>query len=118
MSLLPLHVRKPLTDLQRAKMFRDHDGICCICKEKIQVTEKWIDEHERALAMGGTNDPDNRGPAHKACAKIKTKDDMGQIAEAKRREAKYIGATRTKQKIASRGFGSFKSNTKYVNTGE
>lgn len=26
MTLLPLHKRKPLTDLQRAKMFRDHHG--------------------------------------------------------------------------------------------
>ena len=102
MTLLPLHKRKPLAALQRAKMFRDHKGICCICKLPIGVKEGWIDEHERALAMGGSNDPTNRGPAHKACAKTKTKDDKGQIAEAKRREAKHIGATRSKQTIKTR----------------
>ena len=102
MTLLTLHKRKPLTDLQRAKMFRDHKGICCICKQPIGVKERWIDEHERALAMGGSNDPSNRGPAHKACAKAKTKNDKGQIAEAKRREAKHIGATRSKQTIPKR----------------
>ena len=102
MALLALEKRKPLTDLQRAKLFREHKGICCICKQPIGVKEKWIDEHERALAMGGSNDPDNRGPAHKACAKVKTKDDKGQIAEAKRREAKHIGATRSKQTIKTR----------------
>lgn len=106
MSFLELHLRKPLTDLQRAKMFRDHKGICCICKEKIQLNEKWIDEHERALAMGGTNNPDNRGPAHKLCAKEKTKDDMAQIAQAKRREAKHIGATRSKHRWPKRKFGT------------
>jgi hypothetical protein len=102
MSILTLHKRKPLTSLQRAAMFWEHNGICCICKQPIGVKEKWIDEHERALAMGGSNDPSNRGPAHVKCAKVKTKSDKGQIAEAKRREAKHIGATRPKQTIGQR----------------
>jgi 5-methylcytosine-specific restriction endonuclease McrA len=102
MTILELEKRKPLTALQRAKMFREHDGICCICKLPIGVKEKWIDEHERALAMGGGNETENRGPAHVKCAKVKTKSDKGQIAEAKRREAKHIGATRPKQMIRQR----------------
>jgi hypothetical protein len=102
MTLLAIQKRKPLTALQRAKMFREHDGICCICKLPIGVNEKWWDEHERALAMGGSNDPSNRGPAHKKCATVKTKSDKGHIAEAKRREAKHIGATRPKQTIRQR----------------
>ena len=119
MNMLPLHIRKPLTDLQRTKMFRDHGGICCICGHKIDgVREKWIDEHERALAMGGSNDPDNRGPAHLACAKLKTKDDMAQISEAKRREAKHNGAKRPRGKIPSRGFRQQPSNTKQLDWGD
>lgn len=103
MKLLDLEKRKPLTDLGRIKMFRDHKGICCICKKPIDgVREKWIDEHQRALAMGGSNDPSNRGPAHVDCAKVKTKDDVAQIAKAKRREAKHFGASQPKQTIKTR----------------
>ena len=111
--MLELHRRKPLTALQRAKLFRDHDGICCICGCKIGVSEKWIDEHERALALGGTNDPDNRGPAHVSCAKIKTRYDQKMIAKAKRREANHLGA-RPKGTIRSRGFGAWEDNTKHL----
>ena len=89
---LTLHKRKPLTAKERIELFRAHDGMCCICGGKIQVGELWIDEHERALALGGTNDLDNRGPAHEQCAKIKTKADMAMIAKAKRIEAKHFGA--------------------------
>ena len=111
---LALHKRKPLTAKERIELFRAHDGICCICGGKIQVGEAWIDEHQRALALGGSNDLENRGPAHVKCAKVKTKDDMGQIAKAKRREAKFFGAKQPKRKIQSRGFGQFKSNTKHL----
>ena len=101
-----LHKRKPYTPLQRAKMFDEHKGICCICGCKIQVGQKWIDEHERALALGGTNDPDNRGPAHAKCAQVKTKDDMKRTNKAKNTRAKHVGATRPKRKIPSRPFGT------------
>lgn len=111
---LTLHKRKRLTTRERIELFRAHNGICCICGGKIGVGEKWIDEHELALAMGGTNDWENRGPAHMKCAKVKTKDDMGKIAKAKRREARHYGAERPKQKIKSRGFGQYKSNTKQL----
>jgi 5-methylcytosine-specific restriction enzyme A len=104
MKLLKLEKRKPLTALQRAKMFRDHDGICCICKQPIGVKDIWLDEHIKPLGMGGTNDMSNRGPAHIDCAKAKTKDDKGQIAKAKRREAKHIGAKQPKQTIKTRSF--------------
>ena len=89
--------RKPLTALQRAKMFDEHKGICVICGTKIKAGERWIDEHGRALALLGTNDMENRGPAHEACAKVKTKKDVAMIAKAKRVRAKHIGASRPKQ---------------------
>jgi hypothetical protein len=43
--------------------------------------------------MGGTNELDNRGPAHKACADAKThgKDgDLARIAKAKRVKMRHI----------------------------
>ena len=103
--------RKPLTPLQRTKLFLEHGGKCCICKEKIGLNEKWIDEHINPLGMTGTNDWSNRGPAHVACAKTKTADDKANIAKAKRIQAKHLGA-KGKSKIQSRGFGQFKSNSK------
>ena len=109
---IEIHDRKPLTRNQRVKLFVDHEGTCCICWGNISVAEPWIDEHIIPLAMGGTNDWSNRAPAHLKCAKVKTKKDMGNIAKAKRIEAKHIGAVKTKKKIPSRGFAAQKSNTK------
>lgn len=80
--------RKPLTKLQRAKMFSDHNGICIICKLPIDEPKGWIDEHIRALALGGTNELSNRGPAHFHCAEVKTRDhDMPRIVKAKAQQA-------------------------------
>ena len=102
---ITIHRRRPLTPLQRAKLFDDHGGICCICGCKIQAGQKWWDEHQLALALGGTNDPDNRGPAHEDCARLKTKGDMQRINKAKRTRAKHLGAWRsTSRPIRSRGF--------------
>ena len=107
--------RKPLTTKQRVEQFQFHKGKCCICGEQILVGSKWIDEHELALELLGSNDMSNRGIAHVDCAKKKTKIDMGLIAKANRRQAKFIGATRPKKKIQSRGFKQYVSNTKYIN---
>ncbi|KFG68669.1 HNH endonuclease [Microvirga sp. BSC39] len=86
--------RKALTPTQRLKLFESWHGCCCICERKIQAGEAWIDEHIRPLAMGGTNELDNRGPAHKACADAKThgKDgDLARIAKAKRIKMRHVG---------------------------
>lgn len=85
--------RKPLTTLQRAKLFAEHNGICVICGEKIDgVRERWIDEHIIPLARGGTNAWSNRGPAHERCARSKTQADNSGAAKDKRVFAKHIGA--------------------------
>lgn len=85
--------RRPLTTLQRAKLFAEHDGICVICHHKIDgVRERWIDEHIIPLSRGGTNEWDNRGPAHERCAREKTKSDNSGAAKDKRVFAKHIGA--------------------------
>ncbi len=84
--------RKPLTKLQRAKMFLDHNGTCVICGRPILHTEPWIDEHVRALELLGTNGMNNRGPAHVACARKKTDEEAPMMAKAKRQQANYLGA--------------------------
>jgi 5-methylcytosine-specific restriction protein A len=79
--------RKPLTPTQRLKLFEAFKGKCCLCEQPIRG--KWIDEHLRALGLGGTNEWDNRGPAHKACADAKTHGpdgDLARISKAKRQK--------------------------------
>jgi 5-methylcytosine-specific restriction enzyme A len=106
MARIELHDRKPLTTKQRVQLFFDRKGECCICKGKIDAASSWIDEHIRPLAMGGSNDWENRGCAHVGCAKDKTKKDMGDIAKAKRLEANHIGATVKQPSFQSRPFQS------------
>ena len=99
--------RKPLTPTQRLKLFEDHKGICALCGLQIRSGEKWIDEHIRALGLGGTNDLDNRAPVHVACANAKThgpEGDVAKIAKAKRAKMAALGIKRDRPKIQSRGF--------------
>ena len=96
--------RKPLTPSQRLKLFEAHKGICGICTNQIRSGETWIDEHMRPLALGGTNDLENRRPVHVACAQAKTSDDMAAITKAKRSKRKALGIKKETPKIQSRGF--------------
>lgn len=92
MTDVPTTPRKPLTPAQRLNLFEDHGGKCVLCGLKIRAGERWIDEHIRALGLGGTNDPENRGPAHEKCAEVKTHDeDMPRIVKAKRIKRKHLG---------------------------
>lgn len=91
--------RKALTPTQRLKLFEAFQGRCVLCDRKIEAGEPWIDEHLRALGLGGTNAAENRGPAHKACADAKTfgKDgDLARIAKAKRVKMRHLGIRQRK----------------------
>jgi 5-methylcytosine-specific restriction protein A len=96
--------RKPLTRNQRAKMHDENGSTCCICLEPIPAGEPFIDEHIIPLALGGTNDMSNRGPAHVGCAKKKTQRDLQLIAKAKRVRARHLGI---KKKSSFRGWRRF-----------
>lgn len=91
--------RKALSRMQRLKLFEAHGGVCVICGQAIRGGEKWIDEHVRALGLMGTNDMDNRGPAHVRCAEVKTREqDVPAIAKAKRVKAKHLGIKSAKSR--------------------
>ena len=99
--------RKSLTPTQRLKLFEAHKGLCGLCGAPIRAGEVWIDEHIIPLSLGGSNDLDNRAPAHKACADAKTNGrdgDLAKAAKAKRVKMRHLGIERTKIKIKSRGF--------------
>lgn len=93
------------TPAQRLKLFEAHKGVCCCCGVYIKAGERWITEHVIPLALGGTNDMENLAPAHEKCAALKTKDDMQQIAKAKRQKRAHLGIKSQKgPQIISRGF--------------
>ena len=75
--------RKRLTPRERLALFERKRGICSICGLKIRGS--FIDEHWRALGLGGSNDPSNRDIAHPKCAAVKalTRDDRYSIVEVK-----------------------------------
>lgn len=107
--------RKRYSATQSVLFFIAHGGKCHICGGKIDaVREKWQREHIIPLALGGADDESNMAPAHVKCHREKTDSDVAAIAKAKRREARHFGAERPKQKIKSRGFGQYKSNTKQL----
>ena len=96
---------------------------CPVCGEHLGPLEMLDWDHKQALALGGTNDPENLQPLHKACHKIKTNgtkatsygSDKFEIAKTKRlaaggekrktgRKIQSAGFQNAKQKMQSRGF--------------
>lgn len=66
---------------------------CCICEDPIhRHNDRWIIEHKRALALLGSDTNTNCGPAHFACARVKTHaEDLPRIRKAKRQQATGAG---------------------------
>lgn len=96
--------REKLTPTQRLKLFEREKGICCICG--LKIVGSFIDEHRRALGLGGGNDLSNRGVAHPKCAEVKTHDeDMPRIVKAKRQKMAQLGIKdEPTRKLQSAGF--------------
>ena len=84
--------RRTITTKDRVALFQSRGGICHICGGRINVGEKWELEHRIPLQLGGDDEEQNWELAHIKCHKDKTKIDVGQIAKAKRREARHLGA--------------------------
>ena len=98
--------RKRLTKLQRSELHTREGGKCCICGLDLDKAKPFIDEHKRALGLGGSNDPKNRGIAHPHCADIKTREeDMPRITKAKAQGAAVVSRDpRAQPAMQSRGF--------------
>jgi hypothetical protein len=61
---------------------------CCVCSLPVhRHNDRWIIEHKRALALLGPDTNTNCGPAHFACAQVKThQQDLPRIRKAKRQQ--------------------------------
>lgn len=92
--------RKRLSRRQRLALFERYKGLCAVCGNKI--VGDFIDEHWRALGLGGSNGEDNRVIAHPKCAAAKTKDDMERINKAKDQKQAAHGIKRERRKLESR----------------
>ncbi|GEO16348.1 HNH endonuclease [Microvirga aerophila] len=85
--------RRKLTPHRRLQAWEKTGGVCVLCDRTIDgARERWIVEHIRALELGGLDDLENMGPAHEACASVKTRDDHRRAARAKRQKIQHIGA--------------------------
>lgn len=101
--------RKPVTVFQRTARQRlsgrdrqaillEHNRSCHLCGGEILPDEGFEISHPLPLALGGEDTPDNRRPAHKKCHRHHTSTvDAPNIAKAKRRELKNLGAVRPKR---------------------
>ena len=105
--------RERLTERQALAMLEAFDHKCALCGLPIDPLRPWIDEHMRALGLGGGNAYKNRAPAHPECAAVKTKDDMERINKAKDQKARHYGtAPPPARPIQSRGFPEYERPSK------
>ena len=84
-------VRKTKSRKLRAELFINHEGICHICQDKILGHEQWEIEHIIPISLGGEDGGDNLAPAHIACHRWKTTEDIRRLSKAKRQRAFHLG---------------------------
>jgi 5-methylcytosine-specific restriction endonuclease McrA len=95
--------RRSLSSSGLVALFAAHGGICHLCEAKIQVGEAWERSHPIPLELGGADDESNWRLAHKRCHRAHTSTvDIPNIARAKRRFAKHIGARKRSTMAGSR----------------
>lgn len=112
-SPVRIHKRQRLSLRARIRMHDEHGAKCIVCPYPILPGERFIDEHDLPLAMGGDNSRENRGPAHIVCARIKTKQDLRDIARADRVRAKDLGIKLRKGRPIQGGRNDHRKKTFY-----
>lgn len=97
--------RKGIAKRKRLEVFIAQKGRCALCQAKRPMGEMQLD-HRIPLAIGGKDEPANwQWICTEPCHALKTKQDVADIAKAKRREAKANGTfPATRAPIRSRGF--------------
>lgn len=112
--------RKTLTAKQKAQIMDAHGGTCWRCGEGFADGEKIEFDHKQALARGGSDTPDNIGPAHLPCHKLKTfgtkarrlESDIFEAAKTKRLAKKHGGERKAKHTWPARKMGNPKLRKK------
>lgn len=89
-------MRRRIGTKERLAIFLGAGGICHICGLRIEAGQGFDVEHIIPLAQGGDDHGANLQPAHVKCHRAKTAKDAGDTSRAKRREARHIGARKSK----------------------
>lgn len=88
--------RRRWSATQRVALFLKHGGTCHMCGGRIDAGQAWEVSHEVPLELGGADDDENAKPAHYKCHRNHTATvDIPNIAKAKRRQARDLGAKRS-----------------------
>lgn len=97
--------RREFTTKIKVAAFKRAGGKCQLCGVILGHGFKTHYDHRIPDQLGGEPTLENCQAICEQCHNDKTRTvDIPAIAKAKRREAKYIGATRKKAEIKSRGF--------------
>lgn len=96
--------RRRLSTKTRMSILERFNRRCQMCQREIGHGIGFDLDHRIPLAIGGADEIENLVPLCTRCHRLKTKGDVRDIAKARRREAKHLGATAPKQRIQSRGF--------------
>ena len=91
--------RRSMSTRRRLRIFESSNGVCCLCRGKIHVGEKWTVEHIKALGLCGEDEDGNCGPAHERCRRLKDKDDISRMAKADRAAKKHLGLKESKNPL-------------------
>lgn len=97
--------RKRLTKAQKAAILDRQHHTCPACEKPLTGAVEY--DHVIALALGGADDPNNLECIHDHCHKSRTRQDVKDIARAKRRERFMQEGRHRKRKgrpMQSRGF--------------
>lgn len=85
--------RRRISTRDRLAVYTDANGICHICSLPITAGQGFEISHPIPLELGGADDKSNWRPAHRRCHRLLTATvDIPNIAKAKRREARFLGA--------------------------
>lgn len=98
-------MRRAWSTTVRMRVLARFGGLCQMCKRP--TDERGFDlDHQVPLAIGGEDIEDNLRPLCRACHRLKTRGDVGDIAKAKRREAKHLGGKAPSRSPLPGGRGS------------
>lgn len=83
----------------RLRTFERFGGICQLTGRKIMPGDAWDLDHVRALAMGGEHRESNLVPVLKDAHRVKTKQDVKDLAKARSVKARHIGIKQSRNPL-------------------
>ena len=107
---VPPTKRRPVTEARKKRIHAFHKGFCGECGDETPISGPGVVyDHRIPVWTGGADDDGpNMRPVCKACDRLKTAADQGDIAKIKRIIARLDGTRRKRRAIRSKPFGKQK----------